>query len=266
MLAVLLLASAAYAADVTLSCTVDGNEVTISYVASADVNTPRGLGLDISLTNGATVGAVTELDTDYWVFPGSIDINDLNFPSGTAVGAGGTGSSSMTIEMGSLHYPTDPCASNPNAPGTSGDLLKFTVDANGASDTLVTIAGNAARGNVVLYDASEADVDYGSGCTVTFGGCATCRGDTNGDDWVTTSDVTKLLGSLRDARDDSGSPIYTGAFYYQCPVDGSYDCYDLNEDGWVTTSDVTKLLGNLREARDDSGSPIYTGAFYYQCP
>ena len=186
MLTALLLAvPAADAADVTISCTADGNEVTVSYTASADANKPRAFGLDIELNNSETITSLTLLDPNYWVYPGTIDINESGGIENDGNGIGqqddaaypdtlyGLDSNGITIEMGSLHSP--PEYDSPNAPDLSSAILKFTV----SGDCNVAISGNAARGNVVLYDATAADVDYGSGCTVTLAG-APCPGDVTG--------------------------------------------------------------------------------------
>ena len=108
--------------------------------------------------------------------------------------------------------------------------------------------------------------NLGSGhtCGVVVG-CVTCVGDRNGDSWVTTLDNTPLWDALREARDDTESPIYTGGMYFQLPANGTYDCYDQNGDTWVTTLDNTPFWDTLREARDDTESPLYTGGMYYQC-
>jgi phosphoribosylcarboxyaminoimidazole (NCAIR) mutase len=173
MLAVLLIASVAYAADATVYCTVDGNEVTVSYTASAEANIPRAFGLDIQLDNGEAIDGVTVLSTDYWVTPGSYPGTDpLGDPCDSTDTLPGLDSNGITIEMGSLHSP--PEVSSPNAPALAGDLISFTV----TGECNVAISGNAARGKVVLYDATNEDdgrdVVY-TGCEVAMG--CQCLGD-----------------------------------------------------------------------------------------
>jgi hypothetical protein len=168
MLAVLLVASAAYAADVTISCTADGNVVTVSYEASAEANIPRAFSLDIQLSTDATITDVTPLDPNYWVYPGSYG-DDPCTPVGDPCDSDdtlpGEDSNGLTIEMASLHSP--PEVNSPNAPDISNALLSFKV--SGSGDCNVYISGNAARGKVVFYDATNEDdgrdVVY-TGCTV----------------------------------------------------------------------------------------------------
>lgn len=182
MLAVLLVASAAYAADVTISCTADGNVVTVSYTASAEANIPRAFALDIQLSTDATITDVTPLDPNYWVYPGSYDedpCTPVGDPCDSYDTLPGEDSNGITIEMASLHSPTGNVA-NPNAPDISNALLSFKV----SGDCNVYISSNAARGKVVFYDATNEDdgrdVVY-TGCEVTKG--CNCLGD------VTTSNT-----------------------------------------------------------------------------
>jgi hypothetical protein len=164
MLAVLLIASAAYAVeDVNVYCNVaDTNVVTVSYIADVDANVPRAFGLDIQLSNDATISDVTVLSSDYWVYPGSYPgsdpVGDVNDSSDTLPGVDSNG---MTIEMGSLHSP--PEVDSPNAPAISGDLISFKV----SKGCVVAISGNAARGKVVFYDATNED----DGREVAYGVC-----------------------------------------------------------------------------------------------
>jgi len=81
---------------------------------------------------------------------------------GTPVAAGGNGSSTMTIEMGSLYATND--ANHKTAPGASGTL--FTFDVSGS--TTVSISKNAARGGVVKENGYPDLTD--PICTCTAGG------------------------------------------------------------------------------------------------
>jgi hypothetical protein len=166
VLTALLLAAPAFC-DINVACSADGNEVTVTY-ATTDSNLPRAFGLDISLSGGANIVAVTYSDPNFWVHPGTIvivdgDVNDPGTPVAPYSEPGreleGLGTDGMTIEMGSLYDAND--ANHPTEPAGSGTLLKFTVDSN----CYVTIGGNAARGNVVLEDTTEATANY-STCEV----------------------------------------------------------------------------------------------------
>jgi hypothetical protein len=285
VLTLLLLASTAMA-NVTISCAQvgDTNEVIVSYVATEDANKPRGMGLEITADSGATIGNVTPLSPDpngYWVFPGSIDVNDVNFPSGTPHANDITGG--IIVEMGSLHYPAE--VNSVNAPGDSGDLLSFTV----SGDCNVSIAGNAARGNVVNYDAEAADAVY-SGCTVTlipvYTGCfpldhpdwdewhsvgepnswcypKQCHGDADGADQeagrgnyvsVGSDDVTVLLAGYNESG-YSGSPDLDGTDPDSDPdtwiaADFDHSRQEAGRGNYVRvgSNDVTVLLQYYNEA------------------
>lgn len=182
ILAVLLIASAAYAVDATVYCTADGDTVTVSYTANGDANTPRAFGLDIQLDNDETIDSVTVLSTDYWVYPGTYGedpCTPVGDPCDSDDTLAGIDSNGITLEMGSLHSP--PEVSSPNAPAAAGDLIEFTV----SGDCDVTISGNAARGKVVFYDATNEDdgkdVVY-TGCSVSTECFPSCHPDYA--DWV----------------------------------------------------------------------------------
>jgi hypothetical protein len=134
-------------------------------MTGGDSNLPRAFSLDISVNQG-TIDTLESHDPCFWVHPGTIVISggsviDENTPvaPGDDPGAcGELGDSCITIEMGSLYDPCDPTYKDP--PASSGPLLSFRVsDKNG---TIVTIAGNSARGNVVLENTEEASVNYSS--------------------------------------------------------------------------------------------------------
>jgi hypothetical protein len=173
----LLLTASAYA-GVTISCEQVGNPadgiVEVSYEATDDANLPRAFGLDITLDSDANIVEIVSgsASDDYWVYPGTIVITSGSVTNqGTPVapdtdpGAlGGVGTGGMTIEMGSLY--NDPCdPEHQDPPGLTGVLFQFKVSDN----CHVTIAGNSARGNVVLESTEEAtDVTY-TGCDIVKG-------------------------------------------------------------------------------------------------
>jgi hypothetical protein len=187
MLASLLLTAPVFA-GVTVSCeqVPDTNQILVKYVS--DANLPRAFGLDITVDSGATIGTIVSGSTSsyFWVYPGTIDINDITgdidnpgtpvAPSDDPCALGGLGTSGMTIEMGSLYDPCD--AQHPTGPSTTENLLKFTV----SSDCNITIAGNSARGNVVLENTDEADATY-TGCA--FVGDCFPSSDPKYGQWVT---------------------------------------------------------------------------------
>jgi hypothetical protein len=234
VLTLLLMASTAIAADVDIDCQVDGTTVTVRAKANGQANRPRGIALDITVNNSASISNVTPISTDYWVYPGTIDINtttgDVN-EYGTPVGASSAGS--ITIEMGTLHYPAD--VNSVNAPDHSVwlELLSFDVtEGSGAAD--VNIVGNALRGKVVKYNANSANVSY-TACQVVFVEPAPacwdgtqCHGDIDGDGTVNTTDFFALKDS-----------------WFKTYPDASYDpCADFNRDGSVNTTDFFILKDN----------------------
>ncbi len=173
-----LLLTAPALATITISCAQVGetNEVVVSYVSS-DANIPRAFGLDITLDNGATIGEITDANDKFWVHPGNILIVDGNVTDegdpvapqdGNYPGRelGGLGTGGMTIEMGSLYSPND--LEHPTGPGTSGTLLSFIVDIGPGEDCNVTIAGNGARGNVVLENTDPAATNLPTICAVVI--------------------------------------------------------------------------------------------------
>jgi len=149
---------------VDITCTAEGRVVIVHYKVNPTVEEPnlvRGFGLDITVDNGAKIIDVCDYpvypgnyEKKYWVYPGSIvisdgQVTDSNTPVASASDPGALpgppDSNGMTIEMGSLYYPTGD--GSVNAPDLSGTLLKFTVDKD---QYCVTITENAVRGGVVL--------------------------------------------------------------------------------------------------------------------
>jgi hypothetical protein len=161
----------------------DTDMVVISYEVIAEANNVRAFGLDITVQDPCgdpnadphIVDIIEyELNADYWVYPGSIDINeagevnDVGTPVADPCGPvpidtlPGIGSYGITIEMGSLYV------GEANAPDTSGVLLKFVVDDN----CLVNVSDNVSRGGVVMEGGGAAPppsvIPYYFGTTVNM--------------------------------------------------------------------------------------------------
>lgn len=256
MLAVLMLASPAWA-EVLITCVTDGCDVTVSYDASGEPNLVRGFGLDITVDSGATIDSVTVLDANYRVYPGQIVIQDGNVIDYNVPYPGTLGANSITVELGSLYTTDSNYSGDPNAgynmiPGTSGDLLEFTV----SSDCNVVITDNAARGGVVLENpALNPDVnspgcevisecfyvgmvdkcgrtitqpmyDVWAGTIVNKDECwcydCHCKGDTDDNATVNNDDVTVAL---------NGWISYPNGY-----------CADTDYNGTVNNDDVTEFL------------------------
>jgi hypothetical protein len=167
-LAVVLLAAPAWAA-VTITLTGVGNEVTIGYDATTELQRVRAFALDVTATGGTIVGVagykVGDDNHGYGIFPGNFSLyitvnpttglvdswNDPNYtpvaPADDPGALGGLGTDGITIEMGSLY--------DANWPAQSGVLCKVTVS---AGTTKLCVNGNAIRGNIVMEDAAEVPV------------------------------------------------------------------------------------------------------------
>ena len=242
ILAVLAMASSAFAA-VTITATDEGGGVVaISYTADSEV---RAFALDITVDSGATISAISDYNVGectaslkgYGIFMGSIDVNattgevdSYGTPEASGKDAlGGIGTSGITIELGSLY-------TDANAPANSGTLCKITVDPNGASSVNVTLAEeDTSRGGVVMKDASGITATL-NGCTLDFGpACWACPlwalGDIDGDGYVTASDVGPIINYY--GQGDGTVP---------CIV---VPCADLNKDGYITANDVGPIIDNL---------------------
>lgn len=273
MLAVLLVASAAYAADATISCTADGNVVTVSYTASVQANVPRAFALDIQLSTDATITDVTPLDPNFWVYPGSYG-DDPCTPVGDPCDSDdtlpGEDSNGITIEMASLHYP--PEVNSPNAPEPSNALLSFKV----SGDCNVYISGNAARGKVVFYDATNED----DGRDVVYTGCSYSSGCLVVGEWVGGVLITQ---DMRDKWDSLGQPdCWCYDCHWRSDTDGDCDvdvtdvyelldgwpagewvnhpCGDTDNDGDVDVTDIYNMLDGWDEANKgcyDTSAPEY---------
>jgi hypothetical protein len=180
-MAVLMVATPSWAV-VTITCTpgtgADCNLVTVSWAVSSEPNKVRAFALDITVDSGAKIVSVSDPNAKYNIYPGSIVINTTTNPPtvtdyGTPVAnpydpctlpgqtQPGLNSSGITIEMGSLYYPTGD--NSPNAPLLSGKLLKFRV----SKDCTVTVAENAIRGGVVLTNPNLDPAVTLTGCTVS---------------------------------------------------------------------------------------------------
>lgn len=240
VLVVLLLAAPAMGA-LSITCAQgEPGECIVSYSgADNDANRPRAFALDISLSGGAVVATepVANYDADYYIYPGSITISGgVVTDWGTPVAEGGVSSSTMTIEMGSLYAASDTKHSSP--PPTSGELFRFTVDVG----TTVSITENAIRGKVVKENRGNYAA-LTTECAITAGGCATCPGDLDNDEWVTPDDLTAMVIMLQGFSDSE----------YLCEL-GTEGCdkwcADMDDDEWATPDDLTALVIALQAYSD----------------
>jgi len=184
LLAVLLMTAPAMAAvTITVSDSGDGWAV-ISYDANGAPDFIRAFALDITASNDVSIVDYSDADANYWVYPGSIDINELggvndvgnpialsSFPGTLS----GIDTNAVTIEMGALFE-----AGVQGPPSASGVLLKLQLDPGAAADGAeICVVGNAIRGNIVLKNASsEAPAEACAVVDVAPGGL--CPGDVTG--------------------------------------------------------------------------------------
>jgi hypothetical protein len=157
ILAVLFMTVPAMAvSNVKIYCDKDSNHVTLSY--ESDANLIRAFGLYITVDNGANITKVEELDPNYRIYPGQIDIEDGEVNEyNTSYDPCDLGDPNVTIEMGSLYtfdtnYIGDVNAGFEMQPGTSGTLLKFYVD-NADCNYYITEEPNI--GGIVMEDPYE---------------------------------------------------------------------------------------------------------------
>jgi len=182
VLAVLVLAVPVFA-RVDITCAQVGVEpnVIVSF-NNTEGQHVRAFALNIIVDGGATISAVECLNPDYYIYPGSIEIDedtgevtddgscvcdDGDYPVDTLPGLDSNG---VTIEMASLYDDVppldDPCHQTP--PADIGDLLKLTL--SGCDTVNITIEGNVLRGKVVLEDATSVDPNA-PGCPVVLPPC-----------------------------------------------------------------------------------------------
>ena len=276
VLTALLLTAPAFAdADVEVTCAQvalgDAN-VVVSYSASNDANVPRGFGLNITVDSGKTISDIKagSVSGDYWVYPGTIEITDGSVTGdGTPIAPkdtnyanreeGGLGTNGVTLEMGSLYHVDD--LNHPNKPSLTGALLTLTIS---GLDCNVSIGGNAARGNVVLEDATEAVVDY-NGCYLAINpDCYTgpdyatwvsigkptewcnprqCHGDADaaqeligkGSFWVGFNDLNQFIAAWQDVSLD-----------YACDFDHGQELIGKGS-FWVGFNDLNVFIANWQD-------------------
>lgn len=268
-LVVLLLATPAWA-DVIISAEADGCVVTVSFDASSEANLVRAFSLDIKLDNDANIISAAGVNTDYYVFPGTIQIDaagNVTNP-GTAVAEygdlpsdtlPGLDSNGITIEMGSLYAPVGP--SSPNAPVTSGALLTFEVDGS----CTVTITANVARAGatgVVMEDPGEVvTVVLPAPLPVDCGGGPCMVVDQVIGDITITQAIVDLWTSIGEPVEwccESNSKGDANLDQFTNPSDvvpilnalgqatnATNYLADLNRDGFINPSDVVLIINNL---------------------
>jgi len=190
VVAMLLLATPVFAADVTITATTGtpvGNliPVTIGWSGAAEANSIRGFALNLSVSGGCNldnirgfmVGESNQVNKGFGVFPGKfrqfIDVlsptqsdwlTDTNYnplaPAGDLNSSGGNDNPTMVVELGTLYQ------GDLNAPGTSGTLFVVDINMETFTSTTMCISLEQTRGGVVKKD--------GTAATVTLPGTGGC--------------------------------------------------------------------------------------------
>jgi len=216
ILLVLLMAAPVWAnGEVLITCSVDGNEVTVHYNATTSRKV-RAFALDITVDSGVISDVNDKVNPDYTIYPGSIVItggvvtddgnavaDPCDYPSDTQPGVGSGG---ITVEMGALYSPPD----DANGPPWEGDLLTFRVSEN----CHITIEENGVRGGVVLTDPtllSGEDFDVNApGCDAILDCFPSSY--TTYNDWVTMGSpdcwCAKPIGSGYQCDGDADGATY----------------------------------------------------------
>jgi len=177
VLGVVLLAVSARA-DVKIITMANGNEVTISYDATGEMELVRAFALDVTVTGGTIIDvkdyAIGADNGGYGIFPANFsryitvdpqtgEVADWGVAGYTPVAdandigsAGALGGPAITLEMGSLY--------DTMAPGPTGVLCTVTVS-DGTTQFCVTL--NDVRGGIVLEDGTQATADLSDACPGT---------------------------------------------------------------------------------------------------
>lgn len=208
VLAIALMATPAFALDVALVRNGANIDVVYTGNGTTQATRARAFALDLQFSNSALFtglvggsykanGESTAASPGYGIYPAKIQIDSA---AGTVTSYGapdacatdplgpgnGFGTSRVILEFASLYY------GEANAPAASGTLCSLTVNANGASNPVVTMSDELTyRGGVVYenggQDATAADKSF-TYTTATPPGPAT-----NG---LPASNVTTATGGL----------------------------------------------------------------------
>jgi len=271
----------------------DTNEMYVGYAMNnaSDVNRPRAFGLVIEV-NDANMGQPYGFDPNFYIYPGSIDIN-VDAPEGQEVNSWGSPiadyndpNDNAIMEMASLYYPTG--VSSPNRPPSSGILFKFGVDKT--SGFSVDIEEDAQRGGVVMEDIDHPDVndpgyvtlvdwpsaptdcfpsahpDYSNWVEVGKPDCwcyeRQCHGDAdnthdgaaneNKRRWVILADLNILSAGWNKKRTDMTTEEFDAAICADFNHDHDGSA-NTNKRRWVTLDDLNILSSNWNKKETDAG-------------
>ncbi|MHC4618734.1 MAG: hypothetical protein ACYTEQ_13395, partial [Planctomycetota bacterium] len=182
VLVAVLMASPALA-DVTITCTPDGDGNNVIGFTSDEPNLVRAFALDITVSDG-NVTKVECLNADYYVYPGSIEISGGDVTAWGSCLCTAVPANSVTVEMASLYQKgVEP------APVQSGDLVRVSFDTGAAQ---MTIAKNDLRGGLVMENPYEQPTDnLPTDCGCVVPACWSFLGQCHGD----SDDTLDVKGS-----------------------------------------------------------------------
>lgn len=225
----------ALAVDISL---VDNGDCTgtIQYTAAAG-EVIRGLAIVVGVDAGEIV-AVTGVNPEFNVFMDAAYTEELG--DGYTIGEGtpvadpaGAGEIALPASIISLCMgKVDELGGQTGAPD-NGTYDVATIElSEGAT---VTITADTLRGGIVGDAIVAGTINDG---VITCPGCETCMGDQSGDSAISLSDVTAIIGLIKD---------YQATGYLVSPVPEGYDCSDVSGDGAVSLTDVTAIIGYIKD-------------------
>jgi hypothetical protein len=181
VVALLLLATPVFAADVTITTTKVGDvntvadpnrlqKVRVGYTATA-ADTIRAFALVLTVDSGCNIDHIADFNRGecksagkgYGIFPGKFRdvINAADpcwidtaynpiAPAGDLNGAGGNDNPRMVVELGTIYQ-------DPNYPGAAGTLFTVDINSEGATECNLSVAVEMTRGGIVKKDSNAAD-------------------------------------------------------------------------------------------------------------
>jgi len=194
--------------------------VTISYDAPI-----VGMALDVDSATvsvtGVTLDSFFDVFMDYAYVQGAsyVYMAGDSIATQDAAGVATLPSSSFCISAGGLQ-------DNESDVPAAGS---FTLAVTGIGD--ITIGANSLRGGVVDYDGA---MTTNLPITVNVAGVTptVCKGDADGDGWVSPDDITAIVVYINNYAADG----------FWVEVSAGYEAYDYDQDGWVSPDDITGVV------------------------
>jgi len=238
ILAVVALTASCFASSVTITATAANKVVTIGYTGATGA-VPVGISMQVSRVSGdGTVSATSYAagTSVHKVFPDYVYSNPSTVLNATT-GEGSIPPTHPIAMIGGPGVPTFPATNYAlcmgklgAAPAASGTLAVITLTCS--TNTVLSFgADTSGRGGIVGNDGQPMTVTWPANLTVTCAGCATCKGDINGDGRVRTADLGLLIGGLNTYGTNFDAALMP--------------CGDMNGDGRVRTADLGLLIGAM---------------------